>query len=175
MECALFEIRQLVTRCVIGCWVSVYARARAGRSLQCKDRYIPPEWEVIEDSKGAFASVTCIFRAVSPWGEVTRGFIAVARSLVRSGELFWISAVDRVSLIHCNKVIPTQDCWQERRGKMRLFVVFLLSTFVLVCKTAPSRSVFTNHWAVRLTGGSEEADKLASKYGFTNLGQVRFY
>lgn len=57
---------------------------------------------------------------------------------------------------------------------MRALVVFLLCTFVLVCKTSPSRSIFTNHWAVRLSGGSDEADILASKYGFTNLGQVRF-
>ncbi|XP_058257113.1 proprotein convertase subtilisin/kexin type 6 isoform X1 [Hemibagrus wyckioides] len=55
---------------------------------------------------------------------------------------------------------------------MRLFVVYLLSTFVVGCKTSPSRSVFTNHWAVRVRGGSDEADKLASKYGFTNLGQI---
>ncbi|XP_076879104.1 proprotein convertase subtilisin/kexin type 6 [Brachyhypopomus gauderio] len=53
---------------------------------------------------------------------------------------------------------------------MHLFVV-LMSTFV-VCETLSSRSVFTNHWAVRITGGSEEANKLASKYGFTNLGQI---
>uniref|UniRef100_A0AAR2KUH5 P/Homo B domain-containing protein n=1 Tax=Pygocentrus nattereri TaxID=42514 RepID=A0AAR2KUH5_PYGNA len=54
---------------------------------------------------------------------------------------------------------------------MRFFVFFVLSTFS-VCETSPSRSVFTNHWAVRITGGPEEADKLASKYGFTNLGQI---
>uniref|UniRef100_A0A4W4G6Q5 Proprotein convertase subtilisin/kexin type 6 n=1 Tax=Electrophorus electricus TaxID=8005 RepID=A0A4W4G6Q5_ELEEL len=54
---------------------------------------------------------------------------------------------------------------------MHLFVVFMLSTFV-VCETLSSRSVFTNHWAVRIIGGPKEADKLASKYGFTNLGQI---
>uniref|UniRef100_A0A8C1Z8Y1 Proprotein convertase subtilisin/kexin type 6 n=1 Tax=Cyprinus carpio TaxID=7962 RepID=A0A8C1Z8Y1_CYPCA len=32
--------------------------------------------------------------------------------------------------------------------------------------------VYTNHWAVRIPGGPSEADNLASKYGFTNLGQI---
>lgn len=54
---------------------------------------------------------------------------------------------------------------------MRLFAFFVLSTFSMY-ETSPSRSVFTNHWAVRITGGPEEAEKLASKYGFTNLGQI---
>ncbi|KAI4902232.1 hypothetical protein NFI96_024560 [Prochilodus magdalenae] len=54
---------------------------------------------------------------------------------------------------------------------MRFFALFVLSTFS-VCGTSPSRSVFTNHWAVRITGGPEEANELASKYGFTNLGQI---
>uniref|UniRef100_A0A673KEL0 Proprotein convertase subtilisin/kexin type 6-like n=1 Tax=Sinocyclocheilus rhinocerous TaxID=307959 RepID=A0A673KEL0_9TELE len=32
--------------------------------------------------------------------------------------------------------------------------------------------VYTNHWAVRIPEGPVEAEKLASKYGFTNLGQI---
>lgn len=54
---------------------------------------------------------------------------------------------------------------------MFLFFTCVLSTFV-VSHTSPSRSVYTNQWAVRITGGREEADKLASKYGYRNLGQV---
>uniref|UniRef100_A0A8B9LZ52 Proprotein convertase subtilisin/kexin type 6 n=1 Tax=Astyanax mexicanus TaxID=7994 RepID=A0A8B9LZ52_ASTMX len=54
---------------------------------------------------------------------------------------------------------------------MRFLAFLVLSTFS-VCEASPSRSVFTNHWAVRVTGGPEEADKLASKYGFANLGQI---
>ncbi|XP_062405981.1 proprotein convertase subtilisin/kexin type 6 [Sardina pilchardus] len=54
---------------------------------------------------------------------------------------------------------------------MLLFFTCVLSTFV-VSQTSPSRSVYTNHWAVRITGGGEEADKLASKYGYSNLGQI---
>ncbi|KAG9352289.1 hypothetical protein JZ751_020702 [Albula glossodonta] len=54
---------------------------------------------------------------------------------------------------------------------MHLVFIFLSLTFVL-CQTLPSRNVYTNHWAVRITGGREEADKLASKYGYINLGQI---
>uniref|UniRef100_A0A672LU51 Proprotein convertase subtilisin/kexin type 6 n=1 Tax=Sinocyclocheilus grahami TaxID=75366 RepID=A0A672LU51_SINGR len=53
---------------------------------------------------------------------------------------------------------------------MRLSVGFVLSTFWL-WEASLSR-VYTNHWAVRIPGGPAEADKLASKYGFTNLGQI---
>lgn len=94
---------------------------------------------------------------------------------MRSGELLGFQPLTRVSCAAATK-LPAPDCRPERKGeKMPLFIVFLLSTFVFVCKASPSRSVFTNHWAVRLKGGSEEADKLASKYGFTNLGQVRVF
>uniref|UniRef100_A0A671SHN3 Proprotein convertase subtilisin/kexin type 6-like n=1 Tax=Sinocyclocheilus anshuiensis TaxID=1608454 RepID=A0A671SHN3_9TELE len=53
---------------------------------------------------------------------------------------------------------------------MRLLVGFVLSTFWL-WEASLSR-VYTNHWAVLIPGGPAEADKLASKYGFTNLGQI---
>uniref|UniRef100_A0A4W4G7G7 P/Homo B domain-containing protein n=1 Tax=Electrophorus electricus TaxID=8005 RepID=A0A4W4G7G7_ELEEL len=44
--------------------------------------------------------------------------------------------------------------------------------FYFSCGRATVGLVFTNHWAVRIIGGPKEADKLASKYGFTNLGQI---
>uniref|UniRef100_A0A672SBQ9 Proprotein convertase subtilisin/kexin type 6 n=1 Tax=Sinocyclocheilus grahami TaxID=75366 RepID=A0A672SBQ9_SINGR len=53
---------------------------------------------------------------------------------------------------------------------MRLLVGFVLSTFWL-WEASLSR-VYTNHWAVRIPEGPVEAEKLASKYGFTNLGQI---
>ncbi|ROL28089.1 Proprotein convertase subtilisin/kexin type 6 [Anabarilius grahami] len=53
---------------------------------------------------------------------------------------------------------------------MRLLLGFVLSTFWL-WEASLSR-VYTNHWAVRIPGGPVDADKLASKYGFTNLGQI---
>ncbi|KAL4660764.1 proprotein convertase subtilisin/kexin type 6-like isoform X1 [Arapaima gigas] len=54
---------------------------------------------------------------------------------------------------------------------MFLCVMSLFVTFT-VCKSFPSRDVYTNHWAVRVSGGPREADRLASKYGYTNLGQI---
>lgn len=48
----------------------------------------------------------------------------------------------------------------------QLMVFFAL--MFLVCETR----LFTNHWAVRITGGQENADEIAEKYGFLNMGQV---
>uniref|UniRef100_A0A671KXD2 Proprotein convertase subtilisin/kexin type 6-like n=1 Tax=Sinocyclocheilus anshuiensis TaxID=1608454 RepID=A0A671KXD2_9TELE len=53
---------------------------------------------------------------------------------------------------------------------MRLLVGFVFSTCWL-WEASLSR-VYTNHWAVRIPEGPVEAEKLASKYGFTNLGQI---
>ncbi|KAF5907317.1 proprotein convertase subtilisin/kexin type 5-like, partial [Clarias magur] len=36
----------------------------------------------------------------------------------------------------------------------------------------PRARVYTNHWAVRIAGGSEAADQIASRYGYSNLGQI---
>uniref|UniRef100_A0A8C1WB43 Proprotein convertase subtilisin/kexin type 6 n=1 Tax=Cyprinus carpio TaxID=7962 RepID=A0A8C1WB43_CYPCA len=58
-------------------------------------------------------------------------------------------------------------------ANMRLLLGFVLSTFWL-WEASLSR-VYTNHWAVRIPGGPSEADNLASKYGFTNLGQVGIF
>ncbi|KAK2853403.1 hypothetical protein Q5P01_006064 [Channa striata] len=32
--------------------------------------------------------------------------------------------------------------------------------------------VYTNHWAVRIAGGPNQADRIAAKYGYANLGQI---
>lgn len=32
--------------------------------------------------------------------------------------------------------------------------------------------IYTNHWAVRIAGGPEVADRIAEKYGYRNMGQV---
>ncbi|KAJ8247497.1 hypothetical protein GJAV_G00247080 [Gymnothorax javanicus] len=44
----------------------------------------------------------------------------------------------------------------------------------LTCAAGPSSGLklYTNTWAVHIAGGSEEADRIASKHGFTNLGHV---
>uniref|UniRef100_UPI003AAD4103 proprotein convertase subtilisin/kexin type 6 n=1 Tax=Centroberyx gerrardi TaxID=166262 RepID=UPI003AAD4103 len=56
---------------------------------------------------------------------------------------------------------------------MRLFFLFILSTI----ETSQSlvtghRDVYTNHWAVRIAGGPEQAEQIAAKYGYKNLGQI---
>lgn len=32
--------------------------------------------------------------------------------------------------------------------------------------------IYTNHWAVRIAGGPDVADRIAAKYGYRNMGQV---
>ncbi|XP_046898451.1 proprotein convertase subtilisin/kexin type 6 [Hypomesus transpacificus] len=54
---------------------------------------------------------------------------------------------------------------------MILFIIFIFPSLEL-CQSLPPRNVYTNHWAVRIEGGHEEADKLAAKYGYNNLGQI---
>uniref|UniRef100_A0A8C9VBJ2 Furin, paired basic amino acid cleaving enzyme n=2 Tax=Scleropages formosus TaxID=113540 RepID=A0A8C9VBJ2_SCLFO len=52
----------------------------------------------------------------------------------------------------------------------------LLGPLLLLLASAvdPSvaQKVFTNSWAVHISGGAEEADKIAQKHGFVNLGNV---
>lgn len=45
---------------------------------------------------------------------------------------------------------------------------------LLVCGLSPAHSekIYTNQWAVHIPGGPEEADQIASKYGFINHGHV---
>uniref|UniRef100_A0A8P4GGC4 P/Homo B domain-containing protein n=1 Tax=Dicentrarchus labrax TaxID=13489 RepID=A0A8P4GGC4_DICLA len=56
---------------------------------------------------------------------------------------------------------------------MTLFWLFILIS-VESSRSVVSghRDVYTNHWAVRITGGQEQADKIAAKYGYMNLGQI---
>ncbi|XP_043934615.1 proprotein convertase subtilisin/kexin type 6 [Protopterus annectens] len=53
--------------------------------------------------------------------------------------------------------------------------LILMSAFLFVLFDAVlslTRPVYTNHWAVQVAGGSVEADKLAAKYGFRNMGKI---
>ncbi|XP_055469807.1 proprotein convertase subtilisin/kexin type 5 isoform X3 [Psammomys obesus] len=63
--------------------------------------------------------------------------------------------------------------WGSRRchpGRQDLLCVLALLAGCLlpVCRTR----VYTNHWAVKIAGGFAEADRIASKYGFINVGQI---
>ncbi|XP_038556486.1 proprotein convertase subtilisin/kexin type 6-like isoform X7 [Micropterus salmoides] len=56
---------------------------------------------------------------------------------------------------------------------MAFFLLFILLTMKTSQSVASGHGdVFTNHWAVRITGGQEQADKIAAKYGYINLGQI---
>uniref|UniRef100_A0AAQ5XII5 Proprotein convertase subtilisin/kexin type 6 n=1 Tax=Amphiprion ocellaris TaxID=80972 RepID=A0AAQ5XII5_AMPOC len=49
----------------------------------------------------------------------------------------------------------------------------LLNTGKLVqVGTAVRAQLYTNHWAVRIAGGPQQADQIAAKYGYRNLGQI---
>uniref|UniRef100_A0A8C2YIS2 Proprotein convertase subtilisin/kexin type 5 n=1 Tax=Chinchilla lanigera TaxID=34839 RepID=A0A8C2YIS2_CHILA len=55
-------------------------------------------------------------------------------------------------------------------GRLDLLCVLALlgGCLLPVCRTR----VYTNHWAVKIAGGFAEADRIASKYGFINIGQI---
>uniref|UniRef100_A0A3Q3LW89 Proprotein convertase subtilisin/kexin type 6 n=1 Tax=Mastacembelus armatus TaxID=205130 RepID=A0A3Q3LW89_9TELE len=54
---------------------------------------------------------------------------------------------------------------------MNLFLLFMLLTVHQPAATGRG-DVFTNHWAVRIPGGPDQADQVAEKYGYLNLGQI---
>lgn len=43
---------------------------------------------------------------------------------------------------------------------------------MLVTVESSRSEVYTNHWAVRVSGGPQQADRVAAKYGYINFGQV---
>ncbi|XP_068278360.1 proprotein convertase subtilisin/kexin type 5 isoform X1 [Nyctibius grandis] len=60
-------------------------------------------------------------------------------------------------------------CWGGGGGGDLLCRLTLLLGFLLpACRTR----LYTNHWAVRITGGLPEANRIASKYGYINIGQI---
>eukprot|EP00731_Ephydatia_muelleri_P010763 Em0005g1349a len=54
-----------------------------------------------------------------------------------------------------------------------LYIAFITYSvpLCLVCATVPW--TYTNEWAVKLSGGRDNADEIASKHGFENRGLVR--
>ncbi|KAM9366639.1 proprotein convertase subtilisin/kexin type 6 [Symphorus nematophorus] len=56
---------------------------------------------------------------------------------------------------------------------MTCFLLFVLITVDSSKSVASGHgNVFTNHWAVRISGGQEQADNISAKYGYINLGQI---
>ncbi|XP_047436078.1 proprotein convertase subtilisin/kexin type 6 [Mugil cephalus] len=57
--------------------------------------------------------------------------------------------------------------------RMSLFLILILGSFDPGLSAVSGRGeLYTNHWAVRITGGPEKAEKIAAKYGYRNLGQI---
>lgn len=54
-----------------------------------------------------------------------------------------------------------------------LWVAAAAGALVLLAADARGQKVFTNTWAVHITGGPAVAESVARKHGFLNLGQVR--
>jgi proprotein convertase subtilisin/kexin type 5 len=59
-------------------------------------------------------------------------------------------------------------CSRPGRRDLLCVLALLAGCLLPVCRTR----VYTNHWAVKIAGGFAEADRIASKYGFINVGQV---
>ena len=50
-----------------------------------------------------------------------------------------------------------------------LFPLFVVYSFIAV---GVSATTYTNDWAVEIEGGHEEANRIAFRHGFVNLGTV---
>lgn len=59
-------------------------------------------------------------------------------------------------------------CCRPGRRDLLCVLALLAGCLLPVCRTR----IYTNHWAVKIAGGFPEADRIASKYGFINVGQV---
>uniref|UniRef100_A0A8C5FU44 P/Homo B domain-containing protein n=1 Tax=Gadus morhua TaxID=8049 RepID=A0A8C5FU44_GADMO len=54
-----------------------------------------------------------------------------------------------------------------RRGSL-----FVLVLYLGFGSTPCTARVYTNHWALRIAGGPDAADRIAEKYGYRNMGQI---
>uniref|UniRef100_A0A671RA21 Proprotein convertase subtilisin/kexin type 5-like n=1 Tax=Sinocyclocheilus anshuiensis TaxID=1608454 RepID=A0A671RA21_9TELE len=58
-------------------------------------------------------------------------------------------------------------------AKKWLLPCVLVSLCLVFFSSSPCKArIYTNHWAVRIAGGPEQADHIANKYGYRNLGQI---
>nr|DBA28043.1 TPA: hypothetical protein GDO54_008459 [Pyxicephalus adspersus] len=54
---------------------------------------------------------------------------------------------------------------------LKLLCAWLVLFLVTVLPSCWAR-MYTNHWAVRISGGAQEADRIAGKYGYINMGPI---
>ena len=53
----------------------------------------------------------------------------------------------------------------------RSLLCILALSLSFACPPCNAR-IYTNHWAVRIAGGPDVAERIADKYGYRNMGQV---
>ncbi|MFT7806701.1 furin-1-like [Arapaima gigas] len=58
----------------------------------------------------------------------------------------------------------------HRRTVLLLGPLLLLLASAVI--TSVTQNVYTNSWAVHISGGAEQADFIAKKHGFINLGNI---
>lgn len=68
--------------------------------------------------------------------------------------------------------LPSSSMGPWSRLAERLLLGPLLVLLVSGLGMALGQRVYTNTWAVHIAGGPDEADRIASKHGFVNHGNV---
>uniref|UniRef100_A0A8C5DYB4 Proprotein convertase subtilisin/kexin type 5 n=1 Tax=Gouania willdenowi TaxID=441366 RepID=A0A8C5DYB4_GOUWI len=63
-------------------------------------------------------------------------------------------------------MVPTA-AWRRSRSSLCVLVLWL-GIASPPCKAR----IYTNHWAVRIAGGAEVAERIADRYGYRNMGQI---
>lgn len=64
------------------------------------------------------------------------------------------------------------DDWTSR---VLVFTYILATVAVGHSRVSSDPTIFTDQWAIHITGGDRLADEIAAKHGFTNLGKVKFH
>ena len=56
---------------------------------------------------------------------------------------------------------------------LQVTVVLLITCLLVNFTTSNHKNLYSNTWAIEVEGGEEEANRIAEKYGYMNLGKVR--
>lgn len=59
-----------------------------------------------------------------------------------------------------------------RNGAWRRSLLCVLALSLSFASLPCKARIYTNHWAVRIAGGPDVAERIADKYGYRNMGQV---
>uniref|UniRef100_A0A8C6TYU3 Proprotein convertase subtilisin/kexin type 5b n=1 Tax=Neogobius melanostomus TaxID=47308 RepID=A0A8C6TYU3_9GOBI len=59
-----------------------------------------------------------------------------------------------------------------RHGAWRRSLLCVLAICLGFVSPPCKARIYTNHWAVRIAGGDDMADRIAEKYGYRNMGQI---